>query len=868
MASKNIKGITIEIGGETTKLGKALKDVDDKSRQLQGELKQVQNLLKFDPTNTTLLAQKQQLLQRSLENTRQKLATLRTAQEQVEKQFKNGEIGEQQYRAFQRELAKTEQQMQSYRRQIKQSSDSTVDLGEKSNKVKNILNKFGEEAGKIGDKIKTGLAVGAAALAGIGIVGAKSNLDWNKSIGKVQASLGLTSDEAMELQAKASKVWKEGFGENLDQATQAIITVRQTMSDLPFGQIDEIAKGAMTISDLFGEDVNSVINTASVAMKNFGVDGQTALDLITYGFQKGGNFSGELLDTVREYAPQFSSMGISMDQAMGILIKGAQSGAFNLDKVGDAMKEFNIRAQDGSKTTQEGFAMLGLSADQMGSAIARGGKDAQNAFTATITSLAGMKDPVQQNTAGVALFGTQWEDLRGKVVTAMAEGIQGVDGFQGATDEASKAMVENNPAMQLEASLRKLQDAIAPALQPLADIVSELIVPFIESLANKFADLAPVINTCIDGITNFTQWLSDNKEAAELLGIAIGAITALIIAFNIQQGLAAAGLTLWEFVAGTATIVTGGLATAFTFLTSPIALIILAIAAVIAIGVLLYNHWDEIKEKAIQLFTWAVNKAIEIKDSIVNKVKELKDNAVQMFTELKDGIKNKIIEIITYGAEKFEEFKEMIKNKFIEIATNSAQSFIDFKDGIVNKITETVDGVKNKFEEVVNFFTGLPSRFLELGGNIIEGLKQGIQEKIDGAKEMIGNLADGLPGIVKDILDIHSPSRVMMELGVYTGEGLINGIKSTMSQLKKQTSELAVNAIPNFNQEDMNRSLNFGNLTPSMVGVGTSNNAQPINVEVYVDNNLDGNRLSDTLTTKVTKAITRVQTARNKSKGR
>ncbi|ADL52142.1 phage tail tape measure protein [Clostridium cellulovorans] len=801
---ETIKGINVTIGADTTGLSKALGDVDKKSRDIQGELKQVQNLLKLDPSNTDLIVQKQQLLADAVENTRKKLATLRTAQEQVEKQFQNGDITAGQYRAFQRELAQTEQQMQNYRSQLRQTSKETVEVGDNTEKTKGILGKLGEVAGTIGEKIKTGLAVGAAAIAGLGAAGIKNNLDWNKSVGKLQASLGLTGEEASELQMKADKVWKDGFGENLDEATQAIIAVKQSMKDLPFGQIDEIAEGAMTISDVFGEDVNSVINTTSIAMKNFGVGGQEALDLITYGFQNGGNFSGELLDTVREYSPQFSSMGISMNQAMGILIKGAQAGAFNLDKVGDAMKEFNIRAQDGSTTTQEGFAMIGLSADQMGAAIAKGGTDAQNAFTATITALAGIKDPVQQNAAGVALFGTQWEDLRGKVVTAMAEGMQGVDGFQGATDKASQAMTENNPAMQLESAMRKMQDAIAPAMQPLADIISQDVTPFMEILVTKFAEIAPKIKDVLESLKELPQWISDNKETVELLGVAIGAVTALIIAFNIQQALASAGLTLWEWVAGTATIATGALSTAFAFLTSPITLIILAIAAVIAIGILLYNHWDEIKAKAIELVQNLVAKVIELKDKIIGKVIELKDKAVEKFIELKDGI----------------------KEKFLEILTNSVQLFLDMKEGIANKATEIVDSVKQKFEDIVGFFKSLPSRFLELGSNIIDGLKQGIEDKIEAAKNVISNLADNLPSIVKNILGIHSPSRVMMQLGVYTGEGLINGIKSTMSQLKRQSAEMANLAVPK---------INLPETTLQGIGSSSTNNYYTVNAPRELD---------------------------------
>lgn len=111
MANKSIKGITIKIGGDTVGLEKALSGVNKTSTALNSELRQVNNALKFDPTNTTLLAQKQELLSQQIKNTSDKLQQLKTAQQQVENQYKNGDIGEEAYRAFQREIVNTENQL-------------------------------------------------------------------------------------------------------------------------------------------------------------------------------------------------------------------------------------------------------------------------------------------------------------------------------------------------------------------------------------------------------------------------------------------------------------------------------------------------------------------------------------------------------------------------------------------------------------------------------------------------------------------------------------------------------------------------------------------------------------------------------------
>lgn len=121
MAGK-IAGITIEIGGDVKPLNKALEGVNKKSKDLQSELKDVNKLLKFDPKNTELLAQKQTLLSKSITNTKEKLESLKKAEKQVQDQFKRGEIGEEQYRALQREIVHAEQDLKGLETQAKESN--------------------------------------------------------------------------------------------------------------------------------------------------------------------------------------------------------------------------------------------------------------------------------------------------------------------------------------------------------------------------------------------------------------------------------------------------------------------------------------------------------------------------------------------------------------------------------------------------------------------------------------------------------------------------------------------------------------------------------------------------------------------------
>lgn len=132
MANNKIKGLTVEIGGDTTKLGKALESVNKQSNDLSSELGEINRLLKFNPDNAELLAQKQKVLADIIQNTSEKLKTLKEAEKQVQKQFERGEVSEEQVRALQREIIATESKLEHYEKQAKEAGEGTKDLGDKA----------------------------------------------------------------------------------------------------------------------------------------------------------------------------------------------------------------------------------------------------------------------------------------------------------------------------------------------------------------------------------------------------------------------------------------------------------------------------------------------------------------------------------------------------------------------------------------------------------------------------------------------------------------------------------------------------------------------------------------------------------------
>lgn len=711
--AETIKGINILIGSDTTGLSKALSDVNKNARDIQSELRQVEKLLKLDPTNTELLAQKQKLLGDAVANSREKLDRLRAVQEQVNQQFARGEISEGQYRAFQREVAATEQE-------LRRLQDRLEETGKASNKLGETLEKAGGKMKSAGEKMSLGLTAPIVAAGGAILKGA---VDAENAQAKLQAALGATGEEAEELGNIAEAVWKNGFGENIAEVNGALVTVKQNMQ-LAGEPLQEFTEGAMTLADVFGVDVQESTAAARVMVENFGISGQDALDLITVGFQQGGDFSGELLDTLREYSPQFATMGMSADQMLGILISGAQAGAWNLDKVGDAVKEFNIRAQDGSKTTAEGFAAIGLNAEQMGQAIAQGGEKGQQAFTATIAALAAMSDPVAQNTAGVALFGTQWEDVRLKVIMAMADGVKGIGDFQGATEEAARAAYDNNPGLALTMAMREMQAAIGPALLPLADVITNTVVPAVKSLAQWFKNLSP----------------EGQKVVLVIAGIAAAIGPALVVIGSMAAG--------FSSVIG----VVGKLAPQLASLVLGMGPVGIAIAAVVAAGILLYKNWDTISAKAQELGV----KLGEVWENIKNKVSDIwesitgflsqtwagiKETASQVWSGLKDFFQKWGDEILLVAAgpagwavllgkkiaENWDSIKQTALNVWTGIKTGIANIWTQITSATSTAVADLYNTVKSELENVWRYIKSIPSQAKQWGLDIIKKLIEGIK---------------------------------------------------------------------------------------------------------------------------------------------
>ena len=356
--------------------------------------------------------------------------------------------------------------------------ETTIELlGKLDPSVQKVMGQAQKAASKTGDAIgkalSAGFKVGVAAAGAFTTALVKIGTEYQAATGQISAATGATGAELESLQGVMENVYGNNYGDSMADVADAVATVSQQMKGLSDGELQSVTEGAFALRDVFQYDVAESVRAANALVNNFGISGDDAMNLIAAGAQNGLDFSGELLDTISEYSVQFAKVGIDADQMFQIMQAGADSGAWNLDKVGDAIKEMSIRVVDGSDTTAAGFQAIGMDADIMAQKFAAGGETAQQAFQETIQALAGMEDPVQQNIAGVNLFGTMWEDLGPEVVAQLAP----------ITDEAYAAGDE----------LQKMQevkyDNLGDALKGLGRQLEVELLPLANELTSFLTDI-------------------------------------------------------------------------------------------------------------------------------------------------------------------------------------------------------------------------------------------------------------------------------------------------------------------------------------------------------------------------------------------
>jgi len=526
----NIKGINIELGAETTGLDKALTDVNKKSRDLQNELKQVERLLKLDPSNTELVAQKQKLLQDAISNSKEKLDRLRVAQEQVNEQFRKGEINEEQYRAFQREVAKSEQQLSKLESQLVKSKKS---LGE-----------FGESMQSSGDKMKnagqtmTTHVTAPILAAGAGLVSLGSELD--SAFDKIRIGTGASGEALERLKLDFRSVAAE-VPSSFDEVATALSEYNKRL-DISGTALRDLSTQTLNLVRVTEGDLAKTIEDTSQSFMAFNVPVEKYGESLDFIFRV-SQFTGIAFDSLQgnlvKFGPVLQTLGLGFEQSAALMghlekagvntdqaLAGLSKAVANLAKEGvtDANKALEIlfdrikNAPNDMKAAEIAMETFGAKA---GPAMAKNIREGKLEYQELLDTLQGSKETIN----GVANDTDDWAEKLGKLWNNIKLALEPISGqfFEAINKLIPSIQAAAGYITQFAAAFVSLPEGVQTAILVAVALIAAL------------GPLLMVVGMLVSGIGGILTILPALGGALGVLlgpvGIVVAAIAALAAAF-------------------------------------------------------------------------------------------------------------------------------------------------------------------------------------------------------------------------------------------------------------------------------------------------------------------------------------------------
>lgn len=592
--ANRIKGITVEIGGDTTKLQTALKGVNGQIKNTQSALKDVEKLLKLDPTNTTLLAQKQKLLTQAIGETKEKLATLKTAAQQANEQLQKGEITQEQYDALQREIAETEAQLQKLESQASKTNQTLSKIGEVGSKVES----FGNGVTNVGKKV----SVASAAVTAMGGAAVKTAADFESSMSQVQATMGITKDSMSTLDGQSvntmdalSDLAKEMGAKTAFSASECA----EALNYLALAGYDtqEMADTLPTVLNLAaagGLDLASASDMVTDAMSALGMKTSDANKMVDQMAKTASSTNtsvgqlGEGILTIGATAKSVKGGTAELNTALGILanngIKGAEGGTHlrnvilslqnPTDGAAKTMEKLGVQTYDSEGNMRSLNDVLGDLNTSMDGMTAE--------EKANIISKIFNKTDLSSVNALLANTGDTWTDLQ----TA-------IENSGGAAQQMADTQLDN-----LSGQLTILKSAV-------------------EGFAISIGDaLMPMIKNIVAKIQSFVDWLNNLDEGTRQVIVKVGLFIAALGPFLVilgtviskvgvaMQAFSKLGLKLTSLMsnAGGVSGIMGKVGAAIGGISAPVVAVVAVIAVLVAAFVHLWRTNEDFRNSIIAIW--------------------------------------------------------------------------------------------------------------------------------------------------------------------------------------------------------------------------------------------------------------------------
>ena len=726
--ANNIRGITVEINGETQGLQNALRDVNRQSTALQGELREVDRALRLDPSNITLLSQRNQILANEVSNARDKLERLQHAQEQVEQQFANGDIGEEQYRAFQRELINTENQLGNLENQLHDSNEAMMNAGSAANDAGDALEGMASKGGKIksvGDNISK---VGEKLLpvtAAIGAAGAASLAAFDEvdsGYDTIITKTGAAGELLDGLTQSADKVFSE-MPTEMEDVGVAIGEVNTRFGSTG-EELENLSKEFIRFANINGTDLNTAIDGVDSVMMKFNVDSSKAsevLGLLTKVGQDTGLSMDDLQNTLNTNGAVLKEMGLDLTESTNLLAQFEASGVDSTAALAGLKKAQQNATADG-KTMQESL----------------------NGTIESIKSASNETEPLQIAT-----------DLFGKKGAA----------------EMTQAIREGKFSVNdLSTSLSDYKGVVTDTFESTLDPPDQAKIAF-NNLKLSGAQLgATILNTVqpalmklTEKLKSLTSWFKGLTESQKQTILKIAGVVAAIGPLLIVIGKVVS--TVGTIMTILPTLKAAIVAINVAMTANPIGIIIAGIGALIAIFAVLWNKCDWFREAWISLwekieaafgfFVDLFKFQIEVIKIVFEALKDFfsekwevikgifsavggwfKDTFGPLFSGAMDGIK------VIFGA-----VKDYISNQW-ELIKSVFSGIINFvKDVFRGDWSAAWEDIKGIFKSIWDSFEEIAKKPLNAVIGLVNGLIGGINTMIDGLNSIEITVPDWVPKV-------------------------------------------------------------------------------------------------------------------------
>lgn len=713
MASR-IKGITIELNGDTKGLDKALSDVNSRSSQLQKELKDVNRLLKFNPGNAELIAQKQKILAEQVENTREKLKRLQAAQADVDRQFAEGKINDDQYRAFQRELTDTESKLKNLEGQLSSTQSKFTEFGEKATAAGEGFKNAGSKMTDVGKDLSMKVT---APIVALGVASAKMGMDFEAQMSRVGAISGATSTEMDKLTVSALRL-----GADTSKSASEVAVAMEDMAAMGFSAMDIIGAmpGVISASEASGESLAIAAQTVAAALNIWGLEA-TEASRVADVLAMAANNSAAGIDDMQlafKYAgAPAAALGIGMEDvaaAIGIMTDAGLDGS----NAGTSLRASLLALNNPAKAQEKMMKNLGISMrDSEGNAISL-----SDMIGELVEATDGMTEADKVATLG-KLVGTEavsgFLSLMKAGPTEIDKMADSLRNSAGASKETADIMKDNlKGALEefggtLETIGIKIYDNLKPALESL--------LGFLQGLADKFDGLSPSVQNTIVIIAGIAAAIG---PILIVLGTLVGAIGAVLIAFGTISS--AIGVVTTGVAAATPAV--GALASIFAFLTGPIGL---AIAAIVGIGIALVAAYAKFEGFR------------EVVHSVFDAVKSAVTTALNTVVEF---IQQKLAYIQQFWTENGAQIKQAAENVWngilavIQFVMPAIQAVISVVWTAIQIVIMSIwENIKGVISGALDVILGLVSIFGALFTGNWQGVWDGVKQLFSGAIEFLWN---------------------------------------------------------------------------------------------------------------------------------